>query len=501
MKFSYVAAAAALICGTQSSVFAQSMPKADFERAAQRVGSLAEATRKVPGAAPAMALVIVAEGAEPIIMVSGIADMRTGAKADADTPFYVASMTKAYVGLLAHELDRKGVLDLDSTLGSHWPELRISGVDTNAMTLRNLLSHRLLFENDTLTFRTPYVGEVPVSEYPALLAVHSKAKKPGFEYDNLGYLLYGAILEKETGRSWKDWLDITLFKPMGLNHTSARTSDFPLVTAAHQWGGKDWHVTPVKPDTVMHLAGGLVTSANDMARWLQAQVRGRTTSIPHRAFATAHVAVPYPKDDRGGRVCDGYAYGWNRCSAQGVNFLEHGGGYTGFRSQMMIVPDKKIGFALLTNSDSMTGGLSSDLMMQFVRALGAPTAVAPDATAFAAEYSKSVAKQAEGRKKRDEKDKADAKWQGWTWEPSSAELASYVGRYTSDGLGDMVVRQQGSGLVATLGELTFNMVPAASDLFAGVLNPMETRETLSFERAYGHPAILLWDNRRFTRIP
>jgi len=500
MKLSYVAAAA-VILWAQSPSRAEATPKANFERAAKRVTSLVEATREVPGAAPAMALVIVAEGAEPIIIVSGTADMRTAAKADADTPFYIASMTKAYMGLLAAELDRRGVLDLDSTLGSHWPELRIPGVDTNAMTLRNLLTHRLLFTNSTLTFRTPYVGEVPVSDYPSILAAHSEPKQPGFSYDNLGYLLYGAILEKETGRSWKDWLDSAIFEPMGLTRISARTSDFPLVTAGHQWGGKEWHVTRAKSDSVMHPAGGLVTSARDMARWLQAQVQGHAKGISSLSFEVAQTAVSYPKDDRGGRICDGYTLGWNRCGAHGINFLEHGGGYTGFRSQMMIVPDRKIGFAVLTNSDSMTGGLTSDLMMEFVRALAGDTSHGPDPKAFAASYAEKVAKQAEGRDKRDAKDRADAKWQGWTWKPSPQELAAYAGRYRNNRLGDIVVRQHGMELVGTLGELTFQMIPAAPDLFAGILNPMEVREALSFERSSAGPTALLWEERRFERIP
>ena len=491
---------AAIFCAIQTNA-AQAAPvaQAAFDRAVRHVTALAEATRAVPGAPPAMAVIAVTEGREPVIHVSGIADMRTGAPADADTPFYIASMTKAYVGLLAAELDRRGVLDLDSTLADHWPDLRIAGVDTRAMTLRNLLGHRLLFRNDVLTFRTPYTDRVPVEEYPGLLARYSKPKQPGFSYDNLGYLLYAAILEKKTGRSWQDWLQTTVFTPLGLTHTSARASDFPSVAAAHQWSVNGWQVLPPKADSLMHAAGGLVTSPKDMVRWLQANLGGRALPIPRASFAASHSVLPYLRQEGTHWMRDGYALGWNRAVFSGLSFLEHGGAYTGFRSHMMIAPDKKVAFAILTNSDSMTGRLSEDLMAEFIKALtdGAPLA---DPAIYAATYAEQVGKQADNRAKRNASDIADPKWLGWAWKPADAELKTYVGRYRHAGLGTATVSWKGEGLTIALGHKTATLQPAAPDVFAGIVNPLEPREMLWFQRRNGSPETLEWEGDLFTRI-
>ena len=458
--------------------------------------ALVKATRAVKGTAPAVALVIVARGQKPVVLVDGTADVRSGTKADANTPFYIASMTKAYVGVLALELDRKGILKLDSSVADYWPNLRISGVDTKAVTLRHLLTHRFPFENSVLGYRTAYTDEVPAAAYPRLLASYSKVREQGFSYSNLGYLLYSAILEKETKQSWKDWLASDVFRPLGLDHSSARSSDFPVVTAAHQWTQAGWHAFAMKPDALMHAAGGLVTSPNDMARWLEAHLG--ESALPASTFQAAHTAIPYPTKKEGNQSCDGYALGWSRCTAHAVTYLEHGGGYTGFRSQMAILPDRGIAFAFLTNSDSMTGTLSGKLMDAFVQAVADPVSALIDPAAFAADYAKLVADQAANRAKRDEKDRADTKWKGWTWKPSAKALASYVGRYHNDSLGDMTVRLEGQTLVATLGAFTMPLVPAAQNVFAGIPNPAEKRELVLFEE---DRRSLSWNDDIYTRLP
>jgi CubicO group peptidase (beta-lactamase class C family) len=469
----------------------------DFDRAARHVRALVEATRAVPGAPPAAAFIAVADGRDPVILVDGIADVRTGAKANVETPFYIASMTKAYMGVLAAELDRKGILKLDSTLADHWPDLVIPGTDTRATTLRNLLTHHMLFDNPALSFRTAYTDEVPSSDYPALLAAHSRLRPPGFSYRNIGYLLYGAILEERTGRSWKDWLAIDLLQPLGLDHTSARASDFPVVTAAHQWTEEGWHAFAMKSDPLMHAAGGLVTSPNDMARWLKAHLA--PAALPASTFKTAQAAIPHPARIEGSQSCDGYALGWSRCSAHGIAYLEHGGGYTGFRAQMAILPERGIGFAFLFNSDSMTGGLGSRLMDQFIKALADPSAALDEPAAFAAAYGEEVKQQAAGRAARDLKDQADPKWGGWSWTPSTSVLTQYVGRYQNAAMGEMTVRLEGQELVAAIGAYTMKLSPAVENVFAGIHNPAEKREMVRFTGA-GGARTLTWNDAIFSPV-
>lgn len=189
--------------------------EAAFRRAADAAFGLARAVADQAGAPPALSVVVVMRGRPPLIWTHGrLSSDPASPAADDDTPFYIASQTKAFVALMAVKLDAEGVFPLDQTLVDVWPDVTFpTGVDPAAITFRQLLSHQGPIENEALSFRTAYSDRVPAADYARLLATGSEARAPGFDYSNLGYLLYGAALELKTGRDWRDWLDEALFRP------------------------------------------------------------------------------------------------------------------------------------------------------------------------------------------------------------------------------------------------------------------------------------------------
>ncbi|MDO1558014.1 serine hydrolase [Brevundimonas sp. 2R-24] len=478
---------------------------ADFQRASQQLLDLARAAQVAPGASPAMAVIIVRRGQAPIIWVEGRLDARGDRAADADTPFYIASQTKAYTGLLAQRLDERGVFDLDQTMTDVWPGLRMpQGVDPSAITFRQLLSHQAPFENDAITFRAAYTDLVPYADYPRLLAQASTPREAGFRYDNLGYNVYAAALHARTGKDWRDWLRDDLFQPLGMNRTSARTSDFPAaeLAAYHQWmGGDDWSVTPVKPDDTMQAAGGLVTSPHDMARWLQVQLGEPNPVVTRDQVAATHVQQ-VAAEIRGDVVpCQGYGLGWNICRLGQADVRVHGGGYTGVRSVMAVSPDLGVGFAVLTNSDSMTGGLTQMLTQIFFESLQNSAHPAPTAEQMTAQYGRRIQRLLEGRRQGLERARADAQWGGWSWTPSASELDAYAGRYRSPTLGDLVIDREGQALTARLGVIRATLQAAQADLFGVQTGPLDAPQPVRFARgADGRIQALDWTGDRFERV-
>src|SRR6218665_2419289 len=154
-----------------------------FETATRTVLEMAHASRRAPSASPALSIVMVEQGRAPVVYVDGVADVRNGAVADRNTPFYIASMTKAYVGLMAATLDLRGVFDLDQTMTDVWPGLILKNRDASAITFRQLLSHQAAIENDELTGLTAYVRDVSAAEYAEILT-RTEAREAGFQYDN-----------------------------------------------------------------------------------------------------------------------------------------------------------------------------------------------------------------------------------------------------------------------------------------------------------------------------
>ena len=477
--------------------------EAAFRRAADTVFGLGRAVADQPGAPPALSVVVVMRGRPPLIWTHGrLSADPASAAVDDETPFYIASQTKAFVGLLAVKLDAEGVFDLDQTLADVWPDVTFPpGVDPAAITFRRLLSHQGPIENEALSFRTAYSDRVPAADYARLLATGSEARAPGFDYSNLGYLLYGAALELKTGRDWRDWLDQSLFLPAGMSRSGARPSRFDGVPAYHRWmGDRGWDVFAGKPDDLMHAAGGLVVSPTDMARWLAIQLGEANDAV--RPEWVREAQTPQVAADIQGDViaCQGYALGWNICRLGAVDIRAHGGTYTGMRSAMAVSPDLGVGIAVFSTSDSLTGGLGQTLVQTFFETVQDPARAAPDAGAFATQYAERLADFAVRRMARVDARRAEPQWSGWTWRPSAADRAAYVGRYRHPTLGDHVVSLRADAVLARLGVVERPLEPAASDLFAITDGLADPPAPVRFERTDGRVTALIHDGNRFERI-
>lgn len=472
----------ALILAVGASISLQPAVAAEkpFDRAVAAVQARMAAIDGIDHVIPGRAIVLVEAGRKPIINVRGVARVG-GPPVTADTPFYVASMTKAFVGLAAVRLDEAGIMPLDTNLAEVFPDMQAKGVDLRAVTMQRLLNHQLGFSARPLNFRTAYTDRIGVLDYSRIVTASAEPADAAFQYSNLGYLLYAAALEKQTGRSWKGWLDELVLTPLGMRYSSARSSDLTAVAWGHERVGDAWRSLPPKRDVVMHAAGGLFVSAGDMARFLDAEAGGRS-AVAKAIFAKAQGTIVAMSMSHGPVKCIGYSLGWMRCEAFGETFLNHVGEYAGQRSIMLIVPARRVGFAAMFNSDSVTGGLSQELALTFIANLAGKTEGLPDAAAFAETYRRNAERYRQNRT-REEQEARDAKeWGGWQWKPAPAELADYAGRYRDPAYGEVAVSVGGAGLEARINGTDLALQPAMRDRFGARLASYEDLMPMLFER-------------------
>lgn len=500
MKMSKTIIAACVLASHAGSAPASAGDPA-YDRAVKAVQSRVAAIDALGDFSPGRAIVLVKTGEPAIVSVRGATRAEGGRPLDMNTPLYIASMTKAFVGLLAVRLDSEGILPLETTVGEVFPGMRVEGVDLNQVTMRKLLSHQAGLRAGPLNLRTAYTDLVPSEDYTQIINAAGEANGEAFRYDNFGYLLYSAALEERTSRSWRAWIDDLVFDPLGMDHSSARTSDFAEVGHLHmRYGDGLGHFDP-KPDPIMHAAGGLVISAADMARWLKANA-GEESGIPPEDIAAAQAVQVALEADQPPVRCTGYTFGWRQCEGFGLTFLEHGGGYTGMRSQMAVVPGNGVGFAAMFNSDSMTGGLSARLMLVFLAAYAGEEDDLPPANAFAADYAQQVAELGANRREGRAKLRADPKWAGWNWEPQTAELVPLTGAYAHPALGILEIALAGDSLVGTLNGTRLSLEPAAEGLFAAILSTDHELEEMRFVNGTDAKVEAVeYLGERFTRLP
>lgn len=306
---------------------------------------------------------------------AGYADPENKMPFTPQTDLYIASNTKAFVGLAMAQLSTQGKISYNDPmvkyLDADWfPD----SLNAGEVTIGNLLGHTHGYSNDVLTFRTAFAGNAPDSVLPGLLQFTSWYREPGnrdFRYCNLSYLLAGMVIEKVTGISWRDYLSDSLFIPDGLLQTTPYISEFQKGNIA-----KPFVYTPsgdipgmIKSDNTMHAAGGLISTADDMGRWLRLFINDGNydgkTYFNSKTIRQATQTLVADTGRMGPFMRYGYASGWITGSYNDEKLLFHFGSYPGYGSMMSFMPDKKIGIFVFVN-EGKSGMMISAMALTYI---------------------------------------------------------------------------------------------------------------------------------------
>lgn len=330
-------------------------------------------TATVPGA-----IIAVVKGDETLYAGGfGYADMKKKQKMDANTSFYIASITKSFTGLLATILDEEGVLDLDGTLAEYLPQVEFdASVQADKVTMRELLTHSAGVDHPSIGFRLAYTGDhnhkllVDLMKYLET----NEAGRGTYSYTNLGYNIYTIILEEKTGVPWQEWLERKVFDPMGMDRTTAYMSraekkKWPMALPYVGLAKDDIReVYLMKKDNTMQSAGGLITTANDAAKWMKMQLnKGKLNGqqvFPRDLIMRTRTETVKAEDRREAFQQTAYGLGLSIGDFDGRKVIWHSGGFPGYMSTISFMPEKDLGVAIFVN-EGMAGFPMMHLLMDY----------------------------------------------------------------------------------------------------------------------------------------
>ena len=375
---------------------AWAVPPAGFE---DRVESL----RRQIGV-PGMAVAIVEDDQVTLAKGFGIKRLGTTNLVDADTIFPTGSTGKAFtVAALAILVD-EGKIGWDDKVIDRLPGFQMYDAwVTREMTIRDLLVHRSglgLGAGDLLMVpRTNLSRAESVRRLRYIKPATSF--RSGFAYDNVLYMVAGQLIEAVTGDTWEKFVAQRVLKPAGmLRSTSDNETRFATADRASPHarlngglrGAGDQSLLDERDDLGRNAApaGGLAVSANDMARWLMIQLDdGVLPGKSGRLFSEAaheQMWTPVtlqPISPRPGALAqteplfNTYALGWDVRDYHGVKIVWHGGAVLGFKTAVVLIPSKHVGFSIEINSED--GEIITGLMFELLdHYLGLPAAHWPE---------------------------------------------------------------------------------------------------------------------------
>jgi CubicO group peptidase (beta-lactamase class C family) len=307
---------------------------------------------------PGLAVAIVGGDGTVYLAGFGTADA-TGRPAASNTPFILGSTSKSFTALAIMQLVEAGRVELDAPVRQYLPWFAVADEKASAgITVRMLLTQTsgLSTAAGRRTLTDFSSGDDALENRVRALRGVSLTAPVGatYQYSNCNYQVLGLIIQQVTGRSYEAYMAEHVFAPLAMTRTY--TSKEPALDNGLAMGHRTWFGRPVAFDETVPRAsvpqGFIISTAQDMSHYLIAQlnggVYGDATVLSADGIAQLHHGAA-----REGDSDIYYGMGWNAGSHDGIDAVWHEGDTNGYQSFMVLLPDARWGFVLLSNVNNI----------------------------------------------------------------------------------------------------------------------------------------------------
>ncbi len=401
---------------------------------------------KIPG----VSVAIVKNGKVVLVKGYGIKELGGNDKVDGNTLFMIGSNTKAFTATALAMLQADKKLTLDDKVQKWLPGFKLwdPWVAKEAM-IRDLLCHRLGFETfqgDFMYFDSDLSHEEVVDKFSRVKPLYGFRSKWG--YTNAAFGVAGDVIKAASGLSWGDYIHDKIFLPLGMNDSRALSIDIEKPgnkAFAHTVQHGELKKIPYGHIDNIAAAGSIASSANDMTKWVLAQLNNgkldgnqvlpagiqQQTWLPHSILGNGGTLY-----NRGHFAL--YGLGWFLEEYSGRRIVSHTGGVNGFVTSVTLIPEEKLGIIVLTNTDA--NNFYEALKWEIMDAYLGNT-YRNYSKAYLGFYTSQQKREEEWWKK--ERDTVNMK------KTPSLPLSAFAGEYRHEVYGKMTIKHDGDKMIAT----------------------------------------------------
>jgi CubicO group peptidase (beta-lactamase class C family) len=334
-----------LVLALLTATLAQPGPTGSPDRLNEKVDKLFSQWNKPDS--PGCALGVIKEGKFVYKRGYGSANLDYNVPLSSESVFYIASTSKQFTAASILLLVRRSVISLDDDIRKYFPELP----KYEAPITVNHLVHHTSGVRDYLELMgmagrkmdEPFGNEEAVEWIARQKGLNFK---PGekFLYSNSNYVLMAEIVRRASGKSLREFADENIFRPLGMANTHfnddrAAVVKNRVVSYAPINGGRFRQF--IKTIEAMG-DGNLLTSVEDLAKWDQ---NFYDNKVGGEGFSQQ--MLTRSKLNNGEEIS--YAFGLGTDEYKGLKAVAHGGGFMGFRTEMIRFPEQRFTVICLCN--------------------------------------------------------------------------------------------------------------------------------------------------------
>ncbi len=318
---------------------------------------------------PSLVLIVVRDQQVIYRKANGYIDVDQKLPATADSKYPVMSVSKLFTATMLMQLRGQGIVTLEDDVRKYIPEYKLKGT-----TLLQLATHtsglprnsnadiglaqqidKWMLGNAELKILSASTKQEMLRTLPHLEREYPVYQMLGYSdrhYSNLGYSLLGIALERAARMEHSQYVTSHIFKPLQMNSsgflTGPQQQDQVAKGYVYQDSAGTYRQTPFFQPNSASYAGGIYSTANDMARFVSAQFKNNSSLLPDadKAMMMAMNIAWKPA----------YPYTY------------HEGSILGYRSEVMLNPARKIGWVILTNGNNFEFGRINDVVSKILDA-------------------------------------------------------------------------------------------------------------------------------------
>lgn len=353
----------------------------DLQKSLQTIEEKVEKHRNELGI-PGMSLVIVKDGQIIYMKGLGYKDFEKKIPVTPDTQFAIGSATKAFTALSVLMSVDEGKVSLDVSPKTYLPYFKMKDAETDKnMTVRDLMDHSSGLNRTDLAMLTGRLNRQELIQTVGEAQPMAKLNEKFF-YNNIMFAAAGEVVAQTQKMTWEKFVPEKIFAPLGMTNSNMsikqmeKAKDYSF-GYEYNFDTKATRRLPFRPIDDVAPAGSINSSARDMAKWITFVMNGGTINGKRLVSEKSFEEWTKPQNKIAGKTA--YGLGWFLQDWNGLKVVQHGGNIDGFNSLVAMIPEKKIGFVMLTNvSGSSLGGELMPIVWENI--LGKPDAPKVDNT-------------------------------------------------------------------------------------------------------------------------
>ncbi|MGV9598708.1 serine hydrolase domain-containing protein [Streptosporangium sandarakinum] len=277
------------------------------------------------------------------------ADHETITKA---TPMPLASVSKSFTALAVLRLSDERKINLDAPVRTYLSEFAMADPRAAKITVRQLLQQTSGMSDMSFPELTLSAPDT-LKDAVAMLRTAPLATEPGtaMAYHNPNYAVAARLAEVVAGVPFADYMNAAVFRPLGMTSTTTvnTTEELPGQGAGYirAYGRV---IERSHPKWFLNGAFGVVSTADDLAKWMIAQ-NGAGSALPGKILKAAQTS-----QTASGVAGSTYGMGWYTGKTPGgAPLLQHTGWLLTHNSAQTLLPTSQYGIAVVTNTGMISG--------------------------------------------------------------------------------------------------------------------------------------------------